>query len=77
MFIQFSCPPNETTRDDVFNKHLLRNIDRANVSIDQIFQNIVENVYRQRRGQLRPYSTSGLSGDEPIYLNEVEIIRRM
>lgn len=77
MLIQFSCAANKKTNDDLFNKHLLRNIDRGNVSIDKLFQNIGENVYRQRRRQLRPYFTSGLAEDEPIYLNEVEIIRRM
>jgi hypothetical protein len=77
VFIQFSCAANETTDDDLFNKHLLRNIDRANVHITDVFSDIVKDAYHQRRRQLQPYSTSRLPEDKSIYLNEIQMIMGM
>lgn len=77
VFIQFSYAANETTNDDLFNKHLLRNIDRANVHISNVFRDIAEDVYRKRRRQLETYSTSTLPENQPVYLNEVSVTRGM
>lgn len=76
-FILFACPVDKTINDNVFSKHLLRNIGRENVRITDVLHGIGEDVYYNRRRRLRPYFTSELLDDQPIYLSEVNIIRGM
>jgi hypothetical protein len=74
IFIQFSCAANKTTTDDLFNKYLLQNITRENVSVTEVFQDIAEDVYRKRYRRHQPFSTHRLPEDKPIYLNQVKVI---
>ena len=55
----------------LFNKHLLRNIERTNLPLANVFHDIANDVYHQRRQQLKPYSISTLPDDEPVYLNKL------
>jgi hypothetical protein len=74
MFIQFSCAANETTKDDLFNKYLLQNITRENLSVTEVFRDIAADVYRKRHRRNQPFSTHTLPEDNPIYLNQVKVI---
>ena len=71
IFIQFSCAINETSKDDFFNKYILLFISKKNLPVDEVFHDIVENVYHKRHTRLRPFSYNGLPNNEPIYLNLV------
>jgi hypothetical protein len=68
-FIQFACAANQTVRNDLFTKHLLRNITQANVNIPDMFRRIGEDVFQESGKKQRPWSVNGLSRHEPIYLN--------
>lgn len=70
-FIQFACAANQTVTNDLFTKHLLRNIAQENVNITDIFQRIANDVYQESKNRQRPLSMNGLSRHEQVYLNEV------
>jgi hypothetical protein len=71
VFIQFSCPVDKTTKDNLFNKYLLLNIDRENVPATDVFQDIMEDVYDKRNRRLKPFSMNRLAEHAPVYLNRV------
>ncbi|CAF3297867.1 unnamed protein product [Rotaria sp. Silwood2] len=71
-FVQFACSVDETIDDDLFFKHLLRNIDRQNIHVTDRFRDIIEDVYHRRRRKQRPFFQDGLSDANPVYLNQVE-----
>jgi hypothetical protein len=75
-FVQFACPVNETADDDLFFKHLIRNIDRQNIPIAKVFYDIAENVHQQRHGTRKPFHPAELQNDISVYLNLVELERR-
>ena len=75
-FVQFACSANETADDDLFFKHLLRNIDRKNVPIPKLFNDIAEDVYYQRRRKQRPFYQNGLSNGNSVYLNQEKLETR-
>ena len=72
IFIQFSCEVNKTTKDNLFNRFLLQNIDTKNVSIPKVFHDITENTYKERNNKLKPFFINGLSSLQHVYLNQVE-----
>lgn len=70
-FIQFACSAGETVNDDLFIRHLLRNIAQENLPVTALFQQIADKVYSQRNDTQRPLSIDGLSNGRSIYLNKV------
>lgn len=70
-FVQFACSAKETVDDDLFFKHLLRNLNRENVPISTVFQDIAEDVYDERGSEQKLYQ-DGLSNVNSVYLNEVK-----
>jgi RAB protein geranylgeranyltransferase component A len=72
-FIQFSSSVNETTDDELFIKHSLKNIAEKNKDVREVFRRIADDVFLERHQRQRPLSINGLSEHEPIYLNQVEI----
>jgi len=77
IFIQYPCAVDDTTKDDLFMIHLLRDIDRKNIDISEIFDEISEDVFNKRHQQSRPHSVNQLSARDIIFLNQVDIPIRM
>jgi hypothetical protein len=75
-FIQFACSANETVDDDLFIKHLLRNIERENVPVTKIFQDIREDISHKRHSKQLPFFEDGLTTADLICLNQVKVTRR-
>jgi len=71
VFIQFSCAANKTTTDNLFNKYLLLHIDRKNVPVTEVFQDITKDVYHKRDRRLKPFLTNKLAKHAPVYLNRM------
>jgi hypothetical protein len=76
-FIQFACSANETADDDLFIKHLLRNIGRENVHVTKIFHDIREDISHQRHNRHEPFFQDGLEEVDLVCLNQVEVKSRM
>lgn len=72
-YIQFACSANDTVKDDLFVESLLRNIDRENISICSLFQEIRDDVFRQRGYQKKPFYIDGLLDSDAICLNPKRI----
>ncbi|UJR12099.1 hypothetical protein I4U23_016277 [Adineta vaga] len=70
-FIQFACAANETSHDNLFTKHLLKNIAQENINIVNVFQRISDDVYKESDKGQRPLSINGLGQHGEIYLNQV------
>ncbi|UJR11542.1 hypothetical protein I4U23_015722 [Adineta vaga] len=70
-FIQFACAASETSSQNLFTKHLLRNIRQENVPITEIFQQIVHDVSRKSHGMQNPLTMNGLRQHHQLYLNEM------
>jgi len=70
VFIQYSCPVNKITDDNLFTRFLLQNIDKKNVPIAEVFRDIVDETFNERNHRLKPYSASSLPPDEPVFLNQ-------
>ncbi len=68
-FIQFACAANQTVSNDLFTKHLLKNIAQENVDISDIFRRIADDVYRESNKKQRPWSMNGLLRHQQVYLN--------
>ena len=68
-FIQFACSAGDVVNDDVFIDHLLKNVDRENLSIADLFRDIRTDVHRQRRWQKKPFFMDGLTNSSLICLN--------
>ncbi len=75
-FIQFACAANQSVSNDLFTKHLLKNIAQENVNVSTIFQEITNKVYRESNQQQRPFFTSGLHQNREVYLNGKYIFDR-
>ena len=71
-FIQFACDVNQTTTDDLFTKHLLKNITKENINVPDLFQCISKDVEQESGGKQRPLSINGLEKSKTIYLNLVK-----
>jgi hypothetical protein len=70
IFIQFSSAANEVADDDLFSQFLLKNIDRENVCVTDIFRRIADDVCLERYDR-RPSCMNGLSKDEHVCLNQM------
>jgi hypothetical protein len=68
-FIQFACAANQTANDDLFTKHLLKNITQENVDISDLFGRIADDVYRESNKKQQPLSMNGLHEHKQVYLN--------
>jgi hypothetical protein len=68
-FIQFACDANQTANDDLFIKHLLKNIAQENVDIIDLFGRIADDVYRESNTRQRPLSMIGVHEHKQVYLN--------
>jgi hypothetical protein len=68
-FIQFACAANQTVTNDLFTKHLLKNIAQENVDINDLFHRIADDVYRESNKRQRPLSMNGLHKHKQVYLN--------
>ena len=73
VYIQFACSANDTVEDDLFVENLLRNVDRENISISSLFQEIRDDVFRQRAYQKKPFYIDGLLDSDVICLNPKRI----
>jgi len=69
VFIQFSCAANQTANNDLFTKHLLKNIAQENVDVRDIFGDIAGKVYRESNQRQKPLSMNGLGQQNQFYLN--------
>ena len=70
-FIQYAGAENTVVSDDLFTKHLLKNITEENVNIVDVFQRIVDGVYEASNQTQRPLYINGLKQYENIFLNYV------
>jgi hypothetical protein len=70
--IQFACAANQTVSNDLFTKHLLKNITKKNENITDVFEAIVNDVYEESRKSQQPQSMNGLLAYPPVYLNAVK-----
>jgi hypothetical protein len=68
-FIQFACGANQTVNNDLFFKHLLKNIAEENVSATDIFRRIADDVYQESNKRQRPLSITGLHQHLEVYIN--------
>jgi hypothetical protein len=68
-FIQFACAANQTVSNDLFTKHLLKNIAQENVDVSSIFEDITNKVYHESNRQQRPFFRNGLHQHRQVYLN--------
>jgi collagenase-like PrtC family protease len=69
-FIQFACGVNQTVNNDLFFKHLLKNIAEKNVNVTEMFRRIADDVYQESNRKQQPWCLNRLSRHEHIYLNE-------
>jgi hypothetical protein len=69
VFIQFSCAANQAVNNDLFTKHLLKNIAQENIDVRDIFGDIADKVYRESNQQQKPLSMNGLGQHNQFYLN--------
>ena len=72
-FIQYACAENVVVSDDLFTKHLLKNITEENVNIVDVFRGIVDDVCEARNQTQRPLCINGLKQCEDIFLNYVPL----
>lgn len=68
-FIQFSCAANQTVNNDLFTKHLLRNIAEENVELNEIFEKTVNKVYEESNQRQRPLCINEIKHHQQVYLN--------
>ncbi|CAF1252184.1 unnamed protein product [Adineta ricciae] len=75
VFIQFACGAGKIVSDNrkknqenLFAEHLLNNIDREDVPIIDVFQNIAENVSQESKGKQRPFFMNGLQQYDQVCL---------
>ncbi|CAF1252410.1 unnamed protein product [Adineta ricciae] len=75
VFIQFACGAGKIVsnnrkknQDNLFAEHLLKNIDREDVPIIDMFQEITENVTQESRGKQQPFSMNGLHQYDQVCL---------
>ncbi len=69
VFIQFSCAANQAVNNDLFTKHLLKNIVQENVDVGDIFRDIADKVYRESNQRQKPLTMSGLQQHRQVYLH--------
>jgi len=77
-FIQFACAANQTisnrrgeNSDNLFAKHLLRNIAQEDTCITDIFQQIVNGVLKESNNKQQPLSMNELQQHHQVCLYEV------
>ena len=68
-FIQFACNANQTVTNDLFARHLLKNITEENMDVTDLFGHITDSVYHGSNKRQRPFSTNGLHLHKEVYLN--------
>lgn len=72
VFVQFSCAAGQTTADDLFFKHLLKNIAQENVELTEMFNRVSNDVSRESNNKQRPLSINGLPKTKQIILNPIK-----
>ena len=72
-FIQYTGPVGEIVNDDLFITYLLRYIERQNISVSKLFQDIREDIFRLKRYQKEPYFVNRLPDNGSMSLYPVEI----
>lgn len=70
-FIQFSAGDGQAARDELFTKHLLKNLTREHTDVRKLFQGISDAVYQESGGQQKPLAIDGLEPGKPVYLFEI------
>jgi hypothetical protein len=70
-FIQFSCAANETANDNLFIKHLLKNVAQENVTVTSMFQRIADDVCLERHRRHQLFHMNKLPEPEHVYLNQI------
>ncbi len=76
-FIQFACGANQTVNNDLFFKHLLKNIAEENVPATDIFRRVADDVYRESNRRQRPLSMTGLHQQMEVYINGKYFVIRL
>ncbi|CAF1101778.1 unnamed protein product [Adineta steineri] len=78
VFIQFGCAADQMASDNyrindnnLYGKHLLKNIAQENVDIIDVFQRIMVDVSQESNKSQQPLSMNGLNQHQPVYLNQV------
>jgi len=71
VFIQFACAAGKTVRNNLFSEYLLKNITQVNVDIVEMFQHIIDDVYRESERKQDPFFAYQLQDHEELYLNKV------
>jgi hypothetical protein len=72
-FIQFACAANKTARNDLFSKYLLKNIAKENVDIRDVFQLIVDDVFRDSNQTQESLTINGIYKHAQVYFNKAII----
>ncbi|CAF3499102.1 unnamed protein product [Rotaria socialis] len=74
--IQFACAPGELTadgydqgRNGLYTKYLLQHIAQPKTEINLIFRRITRDIYKESKANQKPYTSSDIVTDEPIYLS--------
>ncbi|CAF4569431.1 unnamed protein product, partial [Rotaria socialis] len=74
--IQFACAPGELAadgydqgRNGLYTKYLLQHIAQPKTEINLIFRRITRDIYKESKANQKPYTSSDIVTDEPIYLS--------
>ncbi len=67
-FIAYATSPGKVASDGeesngLYTKHLLQNMTKPNLSIEQVFKRVLQEVERETNGQQTPWTSSSFSGD--------------
>ena len=74
--IQFACDVNRTTDDDYFSEVLLQDIDRKNINVVNVMQDIIDDVFNKRHQRSQPFCVNRLATTNSTILNQVDIGNR-
>jgi uncharacterized caspase-like protein len=74
-FISFATAPGSvaydgTGRNSPFTKHLLRTLNRPNLSIEEVFKEVRVAVFKETDGEQVPWESSSLMGN--FYFNKTK-----
>ncbi|UJR32717.1 hypothetical protein I4U23_020176 [Adineta vaga] len=69
--IQFACASNRTTTNNLYFKHLVKNITEPDVKLVDIFKNVREDVSEETYKTQKPFTTYEWNEDDEIYLIEL------
>ena len=74
-FLQFACAANQTSIDDLFFRHLSKNLPEEDVEITEMFNRISKDVNEESKGKQQPLSINGLTKNKQIYLNPLKAMQ--